>query len=158
MKNYTIDDMKPAVNTETGATFNLVFNKDIQMAYVADNEVTRFAGIAKTEFFFRPMVPSKEVDLLVRGFNNRTRERNYFKLYCQLLNNEITDDEFDKEIEENEEFYVVDAGDSVLPEEVCAAVCLTDRLIGIETTDDFTSAFGIDDDSIKNYVKLIGDE
>lgn len=158
MNNIPTQDIRFFVNQETGNASSYVVNGNIQMAIYHGNDVTRFAGIAKTKYFFRPMVPAEEVDLLVRGFNNRTRERNYFKLYCQLLSREITEEDFDREIEEHENLYVVEAPENAEPEEVCSAICLTERLIGIETTDDFTSVFGIDDKSIENYVKLIGDE
>ena len=47
------------------------------------------------------------VELLINAVNNRTRQRNYFRLYCQLLENEITEKEFDNEIDDNEDEYVI---------------------------------------------------
>lgn len=158
MENNSLIDIRICVNSESGKASAVVVNENLQMAYVKSNDVTWFAGTAKTEYFFRPMVSAKVLDLLIKGFNNRTRERNYFKLYCQLLSNEITDDEFDKEIEEKEDKYVVDVPGTVSPEDVCTAVCLSDRLMDIKTTEDFTSVFGIDDNSIEKYIKLIENE
>lgn len=54
-------------------------------------------------------------ELLINAVNNRTRQRNYFRLYCQLLENEITEKEFDKEIDDNEDEYVI-SNDTVYSE------------------------------------------
>jgi hypothetical protein len=40
--------------------------------------------------------------LLLKAVNNRTIERDYFKLYCEMLDSSITEEEFDKLIELNE--------------------------------------------------------
>ncbi len=158
MENNLYKDIRFSINSGNGETHCLVVNDKVHMAFVQNDDVTRFVGIASTEYFSRPMVPAKDVDLLIKGFNNRTRERNYFKLYCQFLSNEISEEEFDKEIEDNENTYVVDAPGQMEPDDICKAILLSDKLMDIKTTDDFSSTFGIDDASIDNYVKLIGNE
>ena len=35
------------------------------------------------------------IDMLVQAFNNRTRQRNYFRLYCDLLDGQLSDEDFD---------------------------------------------------------------
>ena len=73
MENNSLIDIRICVNSESGVASAVVVNENMQMTYERNNEVTRFAGIAKTEYFFRPMVPEKDLDLLIKGFNNRTR-------------------------------------------------------------------------------------
>lgn len=47
------------------------------------------------------------IELLINAVNNRTRQRNYFRLYCQLLAGNITRKNFDNEINNNENDYVI---------------------------------------------------
>lgn len=159
MKMQMHQELKFFVDNNSGQTMSFISHDNkMHMVVVQDEEITQFAGVASTNFFRIPMVPARMVDLLVKAFNNRTRERNYFRLYCQLLGEEITDDEFDNEIGMNESLYVVEAPEKMSAEDVFIAMRLSDRMMDIRTTDDFSSVFGIDDSSIDNYVKAIGNE
>lgn len=97
--------------------------------------------------------PEKALNLLVTAVNNRTRERNYFKKYCELLDNEISEEDFDNEISENEDEYVVPAGIDAPTEDVQAALCLSPLLKGIDSTDDFISLFSFTDKSVERCIE-----
>ena len=98
---------------------------------------------------------NKVYDLLIRGFNNRTRERNYYKLYCKFLEGEISEDEFDSEIEENEDRYVVAAPEDRDKETIFTAASICSELLDVNDTDEFSSVFSINEPSIRNYIKLL---
>lgn len=91
--------------------------------------------------------------LLIKAFNNRTRERNYFKLCCEMLDGDITEDDFDKEIEQNPDDYVVPAGDDDSVVNIQAAISLTNKLKGIKTTDDFASLFQFSENKINKCLE-----
>ena len=65
-------------------------------------DITHFEGVGPTESVQRIVTRIVHVDrlseLLIRAVNNRTRERNYFKKLVEFFQDEITEEEFDKEI------------------------------------------------------------
>lgn len=146
------------VDNNSGPAISYISNKNLKMFIVQNEDITEFAGVASTGYFRIPMVPARAVDLMVKAFNNRTRERNYFRLYCQMLSDEISEKEFDDEIDRNEDQYVVDAPTEASADDIYTATHLSNRLMGMHSTDDFSSMFGIDDTSINNYIKAIENE
>ncbi|MBD5369609.1 MAG: hypothetical protein HDR80_00460 [Bacteroides sp.] len=94
-----------------------------------------------------------EKQFLRIAVNNRTRERNYANLCLRLAEGEITEEEFDREIIENEDRYVITFQDAIPEENVCIAARLTDGLLDIETEDDFRELFSINTASI---IKALG--
>lgn len=93
-------------------------------------------------------------ELLIRAVNNRTRERNYFKKYVELLEGDISDEQFESEIMGNIDDYVVPAGVDCDEEDVKIALELSSRIKGIETTDDFTSLFSISDRMVESNLQI----
>lgn len=71
---------------------------------IVGQDITLFADTATTSAFTRTLVgqDNRLDDLYIRAINNRTRERNYFKLYSSLLRGDISDEDFDEEIDKNE--------------------------------------------------------
>ena len=61
------------------------------------------------------------LDIMAVAINNRTRERNYFKLYSSLLENKISDEEFDRLIDENPDMYVQESYRDFSPLEIAVA-------------------------------------
>ena len=98
-------------------------------------------------------VYDKSRELLIKAFNNRTRERNYFKLYCEMLEGEITEDEFDNEIDSNPDDYVVPAGNNDSLVDVETAMSLVKELKGLESADDFMSIFQFDDKDVHKCIE-----
>ena len=50
-----------------------------------------FAGVTNKANFFNISTADRLKELMTRAVNNRTRERNYFKLYCEMLDGNITE-------------------------------------------------------------------
>ena len=94
------------------------------------------------------------LSLLVSAFNNRTRERNYFKAYSELLSGECSEEQFEHEIESNEDDYVVPAGQKMSDIDIKLAMTLVSKLKGVETMDDFMSMFSIDSESIEKCLSI----
>lgn len=120
----------------------------------ASGEVrTSFVGVSpNNEFFHR--FNDTPISLLTIAVNNRTRERNYFRLYSQYLNQEISEEEFEHEIERNENLYVLDCSKNPTRNEFETAYLLAKDIIGVENTDDFLSLFSFSEDQTH---KLLAD-
>lgn len=84
------------------------------------------------------------VMLLLKAVNNRTIERDYFKLYCELLDSSITEDEFDKIIQSNENEYIISELDKPSTKQLKIALRLADKIKGVNSINDFTSLFSFE--------------
>lgn len=67
-------------------------------------------------------------ELLMRAVNNRTRERNYFRLYSSLLQGYISEEQFDKEIETKEDDYVISENMDADLTDINMALCLSEKI------------------------------
>ena len=94
--------------------------------------------------------------MLVRAINNRTRERNYANICLQLAEGQITEEEFENEIMNNENKYVISFADKTSPEEIQIAAQLAAGVLDIETEEDFRELFSISSASFTNFTKAIG--
>ncbi|WP_289293348.1 MULTISPECIES: hypothetical protein [Bacteroides] len=81
------------------------------------------------------------LNLLIKAVNNRTIERNYFKLYCELLDGSLSEDAFDREIEENQSEYIIDESDDITLDRLKLALKLSEHLKDVESVEDLTSLF-----------------
>lgn len=121
-----------------------------------DEDVTYFFGVSKGESIIKRIVGDSEVyDMLIRAVNNRTRERNYFRLYSDLLSSAITEEEFDKEIEEHEDEYVVES--NVIPNKqvIEQALHLASKIKDVETSEDISSLFSFNPDKTDDYIRQL---
>ena len=80
-------------------SLSVIDSENIKMVSMSDGIHTAFVGVADNKAVNMVTSMDRMSQLLIRAVNNRTRERNYFKLCNQLLDKEITDEEFEKEIE-----------------------------------------------------------
>lgn len=87
---------------------------------------------------------NKLVRHLIQAVNNRTRERNYFRLCTQLLKNEISDEEFDREIDEHEDDYVITTDTSMSAEDINLLCAVAPNIKGVDTLEDLQDLFSID--------------
>ena len=133
-------------------TFTMNNGDDFVVANVGETQ-TIFAGRIKTETFFNGsnnIEFNEVVDMLIDAVNNRTRERNYFKKYSELLEETITEDEFDSEIEKNEDDYVVGSHIKPTPRQLQHALKLIQRIKDVESTEDLSSLFSFNTSFINN--------
>lgn len=96
---------------------------------------------------------SDEVRLLVTAVNNKIRECNYLKLHSELLSGSISEEEFDRIIDENEDDYVI-TEDQIPSEELLSRAIEISKLIkGINSMEDFTGLFSFDYSKIESLIK-----
>lgn len=141
-------------SNNVSVSVSMIDNDRISMIAVSDGIHTAFAGVADNkETDFIMYSAEKAFNLLVTAVNNRTRERNYFKKYSEFLDNEISEDDFDNEIDNNEDDYVVPAGIDASIDDVKMALHIAPLLKGIHSTDDFTSLFSFTDKSVQKCIE-----
>ncbi|HMM18342.1 MAG TPA: hypothetical protein PKC47_12555, partial [Petrimonas sp.] len=89
------------------------------------------------------------IEMLTTAVNNRTIERNYFKLYCELLDGSLSDEEFDALINQNEEDYIVSENIEPEPSQVSLALKLSKRIKDVKSINDLASLFSFNSKSIE---------
>lgn len=128
---------------------SVIDNNNVKVVAVSNGTYTAFAGLADNKVISLFTSINRMSELLIRAVNNRTRERNYFRLYNQLLENEITDDEFDKEIDSNEDDYVVLNNEDADINDIKTALLLCHHLKDVKDVDDMADLFSFSNDSIR---------
>ena len=117
-----------------------------------NNDITHFAGVGPTAsiqgFFTRIVHVDRLSELLIRAVNNRTRERNYFKKLVEFFQDEITEEEFDKEIEENENEYVITTNEFPTREDLALACEVSKYIKDVKDVDDFSALFSFNQESM----------
>lgn len=124
-----------------------------QMIAISDPNKTSFVGVSSNNEFFERF-NQLPITLLTEAVNNRTRERNYFRLLSRLLSQEISENDFEKEIEENENLYVLASTIEPSRTQVALAYELSKDILSVDTPDDFLSLFSFSEE--KTY-KLLND-
>lgn len=88
--------------------------------------------------------------------NNRTRERNYFKLYSRLLENKLSEDDFDRIIDENPDEFVQQEYQDYDSLDLAIARKASDKLMDVSDLSDMATLFSISNNSIKRIVASNG--
>jgi hypothetical protein len=109
--------------------------------------------VSKGDEFLKTVSGNTDViKLLLTAVNNRTIERDYFKLYCEMLDSSITEEEFDEIIASNGNDYIVNETDEPDENQIKAALQLANHIKGVNSVNDFTSLFSF---SIKKLEAIL---
>lgn len=103
---------------------------------------------------FNSFVPQNAIELLFQAVNNRTVERNYFRLYSQLLEGTISEEFFDQEIANNEDDYVIVTDKRPSLDDIRAALLLATRIKDIDSSTDLSTAFSFSPDETDHLLTL----
>jgi len=87
----------------------------VEMELNPNDNIIYFKGIT-TQSTFEKMIEglsniesiNMKKDLLITAYKNRTIQNNYLHLYIKLLESEITEDSFEKVINDQSEKYIID--------------------------------------------------
>jgi len=122
---------------------------------IQDSEKDRvaFAGVVNKARFFSISTADRLKDLMTRAINNRTRERNYFKLYCDMLDGNITEEEFDKEIEQNEDKYIIKQDHDASTEDIEVALEVSPSIMDVKSPDDMAEIFSFSEKSMQKSIR-----
>ena len=109
-----------------------------------NNENVIFAGTSQGASVINRMIGVdyyEMIELFTRAVNNRTRQRNYFRLQNSLLEGRITEEEFFKTIEKNEDDYVVEEVEEPTKERLLHAIYLSHGIKDVRNSEDFSTLF-----------------
>lgn len=133
-------------------SISVIDNANITMVTVNDGVRTVFAGVADNKVIDMVFSLDRMSQLLIRAVNNRTRERNYFRKYTELLEGDITEEEFDREIEEHEDDYVVSNNEDADAEDIKIAMFLAQYLKDVDYADDMSDIFSFSNESVRKSI------
>lgn len=133
-------------------TISTVVSNDMKIKVVTDGNYTAFAGVAKNNTFNIERSVDRVGELLIRAVNNRTRERNFFRLYADMLEQNITEEEYSRQLEEFQDEYVLPLPVEADMTDIETAVQLSRHIKGVESMDDFQSLFSFSDGSIHHAI------
>ncbi len=98
-------------------------------------------------------IPQRFIDLVVNAINNRTRERNFSRLGEQLASGEITEEEYERALDENEDDYVIKCDVKPSEMDIKMAASLAPKIMDLEDTDDLAVLFSFDESEIRHYLE-----
>lgn len=137
-------------------SISVVENDKVSMAIYENGVKSVFMGVAEKGVVSELISVDHTRDLLIRAVNNRTRERNYFRKYCELLQGSITDEDFDNEIESNEDEYVVSENETADLNDINTAIELSPKIKDVKDVDDMATLFSFSRSSIINSLQYNG--
>lgn len=156
-------EARPTVTFITGPNMDVVEvgemrGEGMELHIAKGSKQTFFVGLAENEKFSHFMAKSKiREKLLLDAVNNRTRERNYYILYSRLADGEITDEDFDRLLDEASDNYVVTTGIKPTLEEFEEAFKLSEKILDATTIGDIEILFSFDEDATLKVCKKITD-
>ena len=141
--------------SNTTTIYTAYQNDGSSVIAIQDNNKDRvtFAGVANKARFFSISTADRLKDLMTRAINNRTRERNYFKLYCDMLGGNITEDEFDREIEQNEDKYIIKQDCDASIEDIEVALEVSPSIMDVKSPDDMAEIFSVSEKSMQKSIQ-----
>lgn len=134
---------------------------ETQYIAVCNQEDTYFAGHTTKgvlSSWIMGDIPQRIIELAVNAINNRTRERNFFRLGEQLALGEISEEEYDRTLDLNEDEYVIKCDIKPSEMDMIVASHLAPRIMDVEDTDDLAVLFSFDETVIRNYLEELDDK
>lgn len=127
--------------------------------FMSNSTHTVFTGVFENPLANRviSMLEGTREKMLVDAVNNRTRERNYYRLYSRLLEKEISDEDFERIIDENPKDYMISTDKIPSETEFHEAIALSDHIMGVETSGDIESLFSFNGEEFNKYCKKLLD-
>lgn len=141
--------------SNTTTIYTAYKNDGSSVIAIQDNNKDRvtFAGVANKARFFSISTADRLKELMTRAINNRTRERNYFKLYCDMLGGNITEDEFDQEIEQNEDKYIIKQDCDASIEDIEVALEVSPSIMDVKSPDEMAEIFSFSEKSMQKSIQ-----
>lgn len=139
--------------SNTTTIYTAYKNDGSSVIAIQDKDRVTFAGVANKARFFSISSADRLKELMTRAINNRTRERNYFKLYCDMLDGNITEDEFDREIEQNEDKYIIKQDCDASVEDIEVALEVSPSIMDVKSPDDMAEIFSFSEKSMQKSIQ-----
>lgn len=127
----------------------------LHMQYHSGTEITLFEGACVGNYFFRHLIGDYYGVLrntLIQAINNRTRERNYFRLYSELLEESISEEEFENELKMNPDEYIIKLNHHPSQEEIQIALNASEDIKDLSSFEDLQTLFSFAPDQVKQLL------
>jgi hypothetical protein len=127
---------------------------------VSENSETslKFAIIKSKGSAFEDALLGKNAEdamrLLLTAVNNRTRERNFFRLYCDYLDGSISENEYNKELDEHISEYMVSQNEVPDEDKLELALKIAKQIKDVSSIEDFAALFSFDGGKVKQLSQL----
>lgn len=118
-----------------------------------DIKIHHTTSISRGDAYIK-LLSGEAYEMLITAVNNRTIERDYFRLYCEMLDGSISQEEFMHIIDENESDYIVDENKEPSISEISLALRLAEKLKSVDTLNDLSSLFSFNPDSLERMAAL----
>lgn len=131
--------------SEAGAVIAVMNDGFVSAAQISPTQCV-FAGFGHHNVVKRMIEPdqTETVKMLICAVNNRTRQRNYFRLLSEVLQGNISDDDFDRIIDENPDDYVLSETDVPDERKMLNALMLSRDIKDVNNTEDISMLFSFD--------------
>ena len=145
---------------ESHNTFYFLHNQDnyIEVVHIAEEDNTYFRGKASGNLFqfatnINPI--NKILNLCFRAIDNRTIERNYFRLYSEMLEGDMSESEFYSQIQKNEDNYVI--LNDIVPsdEDLRIALYIASKVKDVMNSEDLSSLFSFNSEAVDKQLQKI---
>lgn len=131
-------------------------SKDGQYFAMRDDEettvISRFKNQSSVWNIITGELPRRIIGLAVQAINNRTRERNFARLNSNLAMGIISEKEFDEELSNNEDKYVVKCDKMPTEPEIKASLQLASEIMDVNDTDDLSVLFSFNESALSQYL------
>lgn len=147
-----------SVDTDNGQVACYIHGSDIQFQayHNVTTGITLFEGACKGDHFFHHLI-GDYYDLLrstlIQAINNRTRERNYFRLYSDLLEESITEEEFNAELQNNGDEYIIKLHHKPSREELLIALNAAKDIMEVSSIEDLRTVFSFAPDELNKLLE-----
>lgn len=159
MEINDITTLKP-VDTENNFTLTAKirtsgFNSQIYTSEMGNGNKVHFAIACSIGDCFVDALSGKNAEealkLLVKAVNNRTIERDYFRLYCDLLDGTLSEEEFDRTIEEHPNDYIIEENEEISTDTALLALNLAKHIKDVNSIEDLSSLFSFNQKQLISY-------
>lgn len=125
--------------TENEETFDAMYNSDEETIEfkVNANDVERFVNISKIKEY-----------LYQSAIQNLVKKTNFLQLYIQLIEDQISEKQYEQELSQNSEKYFIHMEDEVTEHHVHALFLILKKIKNNFSIDEVSEVFGIQTDSL----------
>lgn len=153
--NNAISFQPLSAGGETCSVYEFI-DRETQYVAIRNQEDTFFAGHTTKgvlSSWIMGDIPQRVIELAINAINNRTKERNFYKLGEKLALGEISEEEYDRALDEHEDKYVIKCDIKPSDMDIKVAIHLAPRIMDVEDTDDLAVLFSFDESAIRDYLE-----
>jgi len=126
-----------------------------------ENDTIFIAGVSEGDSFINQITGrsfENIYNLLIKAVNNRTVERDYFRLYSEFISGVLSEKDFEKELNEHEDNYVIQNNIIPTKDDVRFALNIAKDIKDVETSEDLSSLFSFNSIEIEKLLPILNND